>query len=255
MRFPTLLILTLLPLNLWGQEGPMELNMGLYLQGRAVFEQQCAPCHGRTGRGDGDWAADVSDKPRNFRSGIFKFRSTPLGSLPTTADLERTVRGGISGTMMPAFTHLSEHDLKAVLTYVKSFSSKWKKAENYQPARALPEPPAWFADLKTKRQHAAQAAPLFQATCAVCHGATGKGDGPAAKQLIDVWQHAVTPADFTKPHRKSGPAAQDLYRSIALGLDGTPMTAYEGLLSADVIWALVAYVESLSALPAASGAD
>jgi len=243
------LFLLLSSLHLQAGEGPAPLNMGLYLQGRAVFEQQCAPCHGRSGRGDGEWAKGVNDKPRNFRSGIFKFRSTPQGFLPTAADLERTVRGGVSGTMMPAFTNLSEHDLKAVLTYVRSFSAKWKDATKYHPGVALPEPPAWFADPLLKQKQAEQAATLFNAACAVCHGLSGKGDGPAAKLLMDGWQQAVAPADFTKPHRKSGPRPQDLYRTVALGLDGTPMTAYEGILSADSIWALVAYVESLSAEP------
>ena len=42
-------------------------------------------------------------KPRDFTKGIFKFRTTPLGSLPTEADLMRTIRTGVSGTMMPTF--------------------------------------------------------------------------------------------------------------------------------------------------------
>lgn len=244
------LLTVLLPLIAWGQEGPSALDMGLYLQGRAVFEQQCMPCHGRTGRGNGEWAEGVSDKPRNFRSGIFKFRTTPLGFLPTAADLERTVRGGVSGTMMPAFSNLSAHDLKAVLAYVRSFSPKWKDAGKYHPAVVIPDPPSWFVDAEMSQPRVKQAALLFQAACVTCHGPTGRGDGPAAKTLVDVWQQPAVPADFSKPHRKSGPRPQDLYRTIAMGLDGTPMTAYGDLLPADTIWALVAYVQSLSAKPA-----
>jgi mono/diheme cytochrome c family protein len=82
--------------------------------------------------------------------------------------------------------------------------------------------------------------------CATCHGTSGKGDGPAAASLIDLWQHPVKPADFTQPHRKSGPRPQDLYRTIALGLDGTPMTAYHNLLPPETIWSLVAHIQSLS---------
>jgi mono/diheme cytochrome c family protein len=228
------------------KEAPQEIDMGLYLQGRAIFEQQCAPCHGRTGRGNGDWATGVPDKPRNFRKGIFKFRSTPGGYLPTTADLERTLRGGISGTMMPAFTQLPDHDVKSVLAYVRSFSSRWKDPANYHAPVALPSLPDWFGDPAQRAERARSAAPLFQTACAACHGTTGAGDGPAAGTLMDVWEQPVKPANFTQPHRKSGATPEDLYRSLALGLDGTPMTGYQHLLPPETLWALVAHILSLS---------
>ena len=239
---PLLLLTSLLS----AQEGPNTPDISLYLQGRSVFEQQCSPCHGRTGRGDGEWAKDVPDQPRNFRSGTFKFRTTPPGFLPTAADLERTLRSGISGTMMPAFTQLSDHDLQSVLTYIRTFSPRWKDPANYHLPVPLPDIPDWFQDPASLQTHATQAAPLFQAMCATCHGPSGKGDGPAAASLIDLWLHPVKPADFTKPHRKSGPRPEDLYRTIALGLDGTPMTAYHTLLPPETIWSLVAHIQSLS---------
>ena len=228
------------------KESPQEIDMGLYLQGRAIFEQQCAPCHGRTGRGNGDWAAGVPDKPRNFRKGIFKFRSTPGGFLPTTADLERTLRTGISGTMMPAFTQLQKHDIQSVLAYVRSFSSRWKDFANYHAPVPLPAAPHWFHDPTQRADRARSAAPLFQTACATCHGSKGAGDGPAAGALVDVWEQPIKPADFTKPHRKSGSSPEDLYRSLALGLDGTPMIGYRDLLPPETLWALVAHILSLS---------
>ena len=54
------------------------------------------------------------------------------------------------------------------------------------------------------------------------------------------------PADLTGEHHKSGDTVQDLYRSIALGLDGTPMVGYLEALGSDKVWALAAYVKSLS---------
>jgi mono/diheme cytochrome c family protein len=245
----TALVVLLFTTSLHSGEGPAQLDIGEYLQGRHLFEQQCSPCHGANGRGDGEWSKDVTDKPRNFRTGTFKFRTTPPGFLPTSADLERTVRNGISGTMMPAFTDLRDQNLKAVLSYVRTLSSRWKDAANYHEPVLLPDLPDWFEDRDSINSHAANAAPLFQAMCATCHGTSGRGDGPAATSLIDVWKHPIKPADFSKPHRKSGSNPQDLYRSIALGLDGTPMTAYRDLLPPETIWSLVAYIQSLSAPP------
>ena len=39
-------------------------------------------------------------RPRDFRTGLFKFRSTPSGSLPTDDDLLRTVTQGVRWTGM-----------------------------------------------------------------------------------------------------------------------------------------------------------
>jgi hypothetical protein len=79
-----------------------QAEIRLFMKGDHVFQKHCAECHGKSGRGDGVLAADAVIKPRNFRSGIFKFRSTPLGFLPTNADLTRTIRTGVAGTMMPS---------------------------------------------------------------------------------------------------------------------------------------------------------
>jgi mono/diheme cytochrome c family protein len=243
------LSLLLSPLTATAQLAPPPVDVGQYLQGRAIFAQQCSPCHGNTGRGDGSWGEKVTDKPRNLRLGHFKFRSTPGGFLPTTQDLERTIRSGISGTMMPAFTQLSDHDLRSVITYIRSFSSRWKNPANYHPEITLPPIPAWYSDPTQRKQQAAQAAPLFTVTCAICHGPDGKGNGLAAPNLVDIMQNPIQPADFTKPNRKSGSSPADLYRSIATGLDGTPMPGYHQILQPETIWQLVAHIQSLSEKP------
>lgn len=202
----TFKVLFLLTSLLSAEEGPTSPDIGLYLQGRAVFEQQCSPCHGRTGRGDGEWSKDVPDQPRNFRSGTFKFRTTPPGFLPTAADLERTIRTGISGTMMPAFTQLSEHDVKSVLTYIRTFSPRWKKPDNYHLPVPLPDLPDWFQDATSFQTRITHAAPLFQAMCATCHGTSGKSDGHAAASLVDLWQHPSNLPTSPNPIAKADPA-------------------------------------------------
>lgn len=226
-------------------EGPEDIDIGTYMQGRHVFESQCAPCHGQRGRGDGEWAKGVPDMPRNFRMGIFKFRTTPMGFLPTHADLVRTVRSGVSGTMMPAFTQMADADVQAVIAYLKQFSKRWDDAKNYTTPVPIPDTPEWFQSHQERSAHAAKGASIFQQTCAACHGTAGKGDGPGAKGLMDVWGHAIVPADLSKPHHKSGGRPADLFRTISLGLDGTPMAGFRGVLQPEQIWDLVAYIGHL----------
>lgn len=68
--------------------------------GRGLFRQHCVRCHGITGNGRGETAALVDPYPRDFRPGIFKFKSTSRGSKPLKADLARVIKHGIPGTSM-----------------------------------------------------------------------------------------------------------------------------------------------------------
>lgn len=222
-------------------EGPRPLDLDAYMHGKRIFESQCMPCHGRNGRGDGEWAGVPKDRPRDLTKGIFKFRTTPMGALPTEADLLRTIRTGISGTMMPTFAQLNDRDLHSLVAYVRGFSPRWDDPKAYAEPIELPEPPAWLAE-PAAAEHQRNGAALFAQICATCHGASAKGDGPGSKELRDVWGHAIVPADLTNPHHKSGDRPVDLYRTISMGLDGTPMVGFLAALGPEKIWDLVAFI-------------
>lgn len=226
------------------EEDRRELH--LYLKGRYLYQKNCTTCHGTTGRGNGPWAAELTDKPRNFRTGVYKFRTTPYGKLPTDDDLRRTIRSGISGTAMPFFKDFSDDDVDALIVYLKSLSREWKKEELVAESLPLPETPKWFSDKEKRKAHAEKAAPQFRQLCATCHGETGNGDGPGAKGLVDIWENPITPASLSDEHHKSGDAPTDLYRTIATGLNGTPMVGFDGALPPDQIWNLVAFIQHLS---------
>lgn len=219
----------------------------LILAGRHVFERQCAVCHGRWGDGRGEMAAGMVPRPRRLTSGIFKYRSTPVGFLPTDADLERTIRRGVAGTSMPSFSNLQEREVRAVIAYVKTLSSRWRHGTNYADAVTLPAPPPWMDDAVRRAEHAGRGATLFAQLCAPCHGTAGAGDGPAAANLEDVWGQPIRPADLRQPATRSGPEARDLYRTLTTGLDGTPMPSFAESTTGEQRWELVAYVRSLQA--------
>jgi mono/diheme cytochrome c family protein len=90
-----------------------------YLEsGARVFQNYCAGCHSSVGDGQGEVSAFLQPKPRDYRSGIFKFTSTPYGGKPARQDLVRIVRKGAKGTSMPSFALLSDEDVGAVVDYV-----------------------------------------------------------------------------------------------------------------------------------------
>jgi high-affinity iron transporter len=85
---------------------------------------------------------------------------------------------------------------------------------------------------------------VYAARCAACHGAEGRGDGPAAKGLQPA------PTDFHDHERLDRRSAYALYSTITLGVSGTAMTAFTDL-SDDQRWGLALHVAGLADDPAA----
>jgi cytochrome c oxidase cbb3-type subunit 2 len=79
--------------------------------GKNVYRANCEACHGEKGDGNGPQADRLKTKPRDFTKGIYKFRSTPSGSLPLDQDMYRTVSGGVRATSMLPQLQLSEREL------------------------------------------------------------------------------------------------------------------------------------------------
>lgn len=218
---------------------PPRVHVGTLELGRRVFEQNCAICHGPLGDGRGMAGMMVRTKPRDFRPGFFKFRSTPTGSLPTDADLFETVSRGLRGTGMIGQEFLPEGERWAVVAYLKTFSERFE-SENPQAPIPIPKPPPRTPELIAKGQGLYEKAECFK-----CHGTKGRGDGPSATDLKDDWGYPIQATDLTRP-LKRGSAPEAIYRTMVTGLAGTPMPSYEGALSDEEFWALSFYVASLN---------
>jgi cytochrome c oxidase cbb3-type subunit I/II len=220
--------------------------------GREVYERRCTGCHGVSGDGNGPAATFMyKDRPRNFQLAVFKFRLVK-GPLPTDGDLMRTITRGIRGTAMPTWHDLPIDDRLAVIQYIK-YELSVDRSDPSQPyAYFVEEPPgeplyigtapAPSAELVARGQEVWQ-----QAKCWECHGQTGKGDGPKSDELKDDFGFRSLPADLTTGQFKSGPAAEDIFRTMSTGLSGTPMPSYADSLPEEDRWALSYYVLALSA--------
>ncbi len=178
-------------------------------------------------------------RPRDFRPGLFKFRSTPSGSLPTDDDLLRTVTHGVRWTGMVGRPDLSEADRRAVVHYLKTFSPRFAAERTAAPVTVPPPPPKDQALLEQGRRL------YHDAGCAECHGERGRGDGPSALGLKDDWGWPTWPSDLTWRPLKRGSTLDGIYLTIATGLSGTPMPSYGDSLDSQEIWALVYYLETL----------
>lgn len=188
-----------------------------------LYAGACASCHGRAGDGRGPAARGIgSPQPRDLTSGVYKYRSTPTGSLPTDEDIYRTISRGIPGTWMPAWdSHLSSAERWALVRYVKGFSEYFAEEEP-DPAIEIPPEPAPTPELVREGHWV-----FVVLKCWQCHGRLGRGDGPSADELTDDWDRRIRPYDFTRGDYKNGSSPSDLYRTIVTGLNGSPMPAFE----------------------------
>ena len=221
-------------------------------RGKEVYERRCIGCHGEKGDGNGEAAAFMHrQKPRNFAFGVYKFKLTK-GALPSDRDLLRTITRGVRGTAMPAWYELPLEDRLAVIQYIKYelTADRLDPANPYfffeseppGPPLEIGPPPQPTPDLLARGKDI-----WLQAKCWECHGKTGKGDGEKAPGLKDDWGFPIPPANLTLGQFKSGPYPSDIYRTITMGLSGTPMPAFQGAFPDEDRWALSYYILSLSA--------
>ncbi|MEI6240163.1 MAG: c-type cytochrome [Planctomycetia bacterium] len=191
-----------------------------------LYREHCAHCHGITGDALGPTAAFLNPYPRDYRPGVFKFKSTERADKPTHADLVRVLHNGIPGTSMPSFALLPAAQVEALAEYVKYLSirgetelalmrayfelddeaqgklpetreflvdetlvavaDKWKAA-----AEAEIQVPPMPADIDLVAS-IAKGKELFygdKANCVKCHGVTGLGDGQAND--YDDWNKVI----------------------------------------------------------------
>lgn len=223
--------------------------------GKQAYHNRCASCHGEAGNGKGPGAVMLDPKPRDFTKGLFKFKSTPIGAMPTNDDLLKTINQGIPGTSMPSFRLVSEYEKKAIVEYIKSFAAKeWEAQSQDLVVPPLRLPKGVFTKKAEFLKYAARGRAWYQELgCVSCHGASGKGDGGSAKTLQDNWGDSISPANFYNNYVKRGFTIQDVAYSIMMGVDGTPMPAHGDMLESleekfpevkekQFIWDLAAYV-------------
>lgn len=89
-----------------------------------LFREHCVACHGLSGSGTGPASVFQNPYPRDFRHGVFKWKTTERGAKPSREDIRKLLVNGIPGTAMPSFALLSPDDLDALVDYVIYLSSR-----------------------------------------------------------------------------------------------------------------------------------
>ncbi len=216
-------------------------------RGRGLYLLHCAGCHGERADGNGPAARFFRGvRPRGFLRGEYRFKSTRPGDPPAAGDLFRTIRHGL-GAAMPAWPTLGDGQVWDLVDYLHALhplheEGRWKEECEPRPIEVGAEPfPASEASVT-------RGAALFREFgCGECHGAAGRGDGPAAATGRGSYGELVRPADYSKGLRGGGDAPR-LVRLFLAGVQGTPMPSYRGNFAdpADA-WHLAHFVQRQAA--------
>ncbi|HWW87765.1 MAG TPA: c-type cytochrome, partial [Vicinamibacterales bacterium] len=230
-----------------GQDTPSTASAGA-----RVYAERCAICHGPDGKGNGPAAPSLIPRPRDFTLGLFKYKSTPFGSLPTTADLEAVIADGLPASAMPYFKDLLSADqIHAVADHVRGFVSSSSNASSSGAATAQPALTASPVSIPTPPGTSPASIERGRALyglqgCAGCHGPDGRKGG-----FIEDAKGYPTPIrDLTAPwtfHGGSAPAR--VWLRLTTGLAGSSMPSYANALTDGERWDLVSFVESLARVP------
>ncbi len=176
-------------------------------RGKEHYENECASCHGSTGRADGSLSGTLADKPAILYDPE-RAHETSL------AAWYNQISTHPEGSSMPdytgVFTDRERWDISAHL-YMMNLDSN---------------------DLILGKQ-------LYTNNCALCHGELGKGDGP---QSSDV---TISPPDFSFQPILSGKTDRELASVVESGAVGI-MPAYRDIFSDIDTQAVVSYIRSLS---------
>lgn len=218
---------------------PQTAYEGSKLHGEGLYVSQCARCHGVTGKGDGIGAGSTTFAalPRDLVSAKYHFVSTRNG-VASDADLTRTIRYGLAASGMPAFSALSEAQLRSLVAYLRQLSPG---QDAPGAAIEVPAPPVRTADVVARGKE------LFATNCTVCHGDNGRGDGVAARALFDARGRAVRPANLAAGMLKAGSDGEQVYVRIAAGIPGGKagplMPAFGERVPPQDIWAIVMFLQ------------
>jgi len=257
----------------------LKLDDAALTRGSVVYRRWCLQCHGPTGAGDGAHAIELAAMPRDYRQGIFKFTTAFVKADPTMkkkgfgpsgkplrADLARTIRKGLDGSMMPAFTSLSDAEVDDLVSYVIHLAIRgetefltiiramqpteddpdftgpeltWLFDQNLMfvlynwglaAKSAITIPPEYTHTDNDRLLSAFRGYKLYNSAefgCAACH--VNYGREPQLKW--DMWGGVVQPRNLPLGVFRGGRRGEDLYARLYGGIFPSGMTAFHTTLT------------------------
>jgi len=98
-------------------KSPVPSNSTSIKNGNTLYQSYCAPCHGKSGRGDGPAATSLHPKPADHTSAAVQAESD--------GTLFYKISEGHANTAMPPFKAVLQPDQRwAVINYIRTLAKK-----------------------------------------------------------------------------------------------------------------------------------
>lgn len=201
-------------------------------EGKELYVQYCLTCHGCAGNGLGSYAGTMSVTPADFRQ-------EPFRSMPDDQWLWH-VSEGVPGTLMPTWkTSLTEEQRWKVIEYVQQIFSRPMMRDPNEG-----DPSGEYANLTNPLPLTVdtleRGKALFIRECMVCHGDSGRGEGPYRAGL------QPSPPDFSDGNygtlQDPSYTDSDYFWRISEGLPWSAMPAWKLQYSEEDRWSVVHYI-------------
>ncbi len=215
MRTRLLWLLMLLPLAGLAQAAHDKSDTD---RGEALYRQHCAACHGYDGTGGVGVPLALPD----FQYSV------------TNKFLETTIRLGRPGRIMPAFSSLSDEEIKAIVKYIRRWAPGKPFVYPVEPVRGNRE--------RGKK--------LYAKYCAACHGPNGEGGKGTGVTFSRPRDLPIIPPALNNPGFLAAASDQFIKATLMNGREGTPMISFlkQGLSEQDIN-DLVVFVRSFEENP------
>ncbi len=149
-------------------------------RGETLYEQNCGPCHGERGLGDGPAASTINPRPRNLADSSGWVNAYDLPGIYTT------LSEGINGTSMNAFDYLPKKDRMALVHFVQSLGEFSHETEDTQALEELSEELASPGETTSNKIPVSMAMKKLEEEFTVLIPLTFDGQSPEEKLLQRV---------------------------------------------------------------------
>lgn len=186
--------------------------------GAALYAENCAVCHGNQGKGGVGVPLALPD----FQYAI------------SNQFLERTIRNGRPGRVMPAFKNLSDAQVRAIVQHIRSWA---------------PGKPIRYPSIKVSGDPV-KGRVLYRKNCAACHGKKGKGGKGTGVTFSRPRDLPIIAPALNNQGFLYAASDQMIKATLMNGREGTPMVSFlkQGLSEKDIN-DIVSFVRSFEKQP------